>query len=129
MADPKPYTFDRVVRILLSAGILAGMIWLAGYLSDVLIPFAVALLMAYLTHPLNAYDDHPIWTSDPKRTIFRDAGKRTLVAGHRGSVGEKAAAAIAEFIVVDMFANAATGQMSSVDSVKDAARKAKRIYR
>jgi predicted PurR-regulated permease PerM len=48
----KPYTFDRVVRILLSVGILAGMIWLAGYLSDVLIPFAVALLMAYLTNPL-----------------------------------------------------------------------------
>ncbi len=85
--------------------------------------------VAYLTHPLNAYDDHPIWTSDPKRTIFRDCGKRTLVAGHRGSVGEKAAAAIAEFIVVDMLANAATGQMSSVDAVKDAARKAKRIYR
>ncbi len=52
MVEPKPYTFDRVVRILLSVGILAGMIWLAGYLSDVLIPFAVALLMAYLTHPL-----------------------------------------------------------------------------
>ena len=52
MADPKPYTFDRVVRILLSVGILAGVIWLAGYLSDVLIPFAVALLLAYLTNPL-----------------------------------------------------------------------------
>ena len=48
----KSYTFDRVVRILLSVGILVGMIWLAGYLSDVLIPFAVALLMAYLTNPL-----------------------------------------------------------------------------
>ena len=84
---------------------------------------------AYLTHPLSAYDNAPIWTSDPKRTIFRDCGKRTLVAGHRGSVGERAAAAIAEFIVVDMFANVATGQMSSVDSVKDAARKAQRIYR
>ena len=52
MVEQKPYTFDRVVRILLSAGILAGMIWFAGYLSDVLIPFAVALLMAYLTNPL-----------------------------------------------------------------------------
>ena len=52
MTEQRPYTFDRVVRILLSLGILAGMIWLAGYLSDVLIPFAVALLMAYLTNPL-----------------------------------------------------------------------------
>ena len=52
MTEQRSYTFDRVVRILLSVGILAGMIWLAGYLSDVLIPFAVALLMAYLTNPL-----------------------------------------------------------------------------
>jgi len=50
--EQKPITFDRVARILISVGILAGMIWLAGYLSDVLIPFAVALLMAYLTNPL-----------------------------------------------------------------------------
>ena len=52
LPDDKPYTFDRVVRILISAGILAGLIWLLGYLSDVLIPFAVALLLAYLINPL-----------------------------------------------------------------------------
>jgi predicted PurR-regulated permease PerM len=52
LAEQRPYTFDRVVRILITIGILAGVIWLAGYLSDVLIPFAVALLLAYLTNPL-----------------------------------------------------------------------------
>ena len=52
MVEQRPYTFDRVVRILLSVGILAGLIWLIGYLSDVLIPFTVALLLAYLTNPL-----------------------------------------------------------------------------
>jgi predicted PurR-regulated permease PerM len=52
LKEQRPFTFDRVVRILISVGILAGVIWLAGYLSDVLIPFAVALLMAYLTNPL-----------------------------------------------------------------------------
>ncbi len=52
MTDPKPYTFDRVVRLIISAGILVCIIWLAGYLSDVLIPFAVAVLLAYLTNPL-----------------------------------------------------------------------------
>ena len=50
--DRTPYTFDRVVRILMTAGFLAGFIWLLGYLSDVLLPFAVAFLMAYLTNPL-----------------------------------------------------------------------------
>ena len=47
MPDQKPYTLDRIVRIPISAGILAGVIWLAGYLSDVLIPFAVALMLVY----------------------------------------------------------------------------------
>ena len=52
MADQKPYTLDRIIRFLVSAGIFAGVIWLAGYLGDVLIPFAVALLLAYLANPL-----------------------------------------------------------------------------
>ena len=52
MTEQRPFTFDRVIRILLSVGVLAGLIWLVGYLSDVLIPFALALLLAYLTNPL-----------------------------------------------------------------------------
>ncbi|HDH98004.1 MAG TPA: AI-2E family transporter [Deltaproteobacteria bacterium] len=50
--DNKPYTLDRIVRISISAGLLWGLIWLLGYLSAVLIPFAVALLLAYLINPL-----------------------------------------------------------------------------
>ena len=47
----KPYTLDRIVRIGIAAGLLWGLIWLLGYLSEVLIPFAVALLLAYLINP------------------------------------------------------------------------------
>ncbi len=50
--DNKPYTLDRIVRIGVTAGLLCGLIWLLGYLSDVLIPFAVALLLAYMINPL-----------------------------------------------------------------------------
>lgn len=85
--------------------------------------------VAYLTHSLNAFNDNPIWTSDPKREIFAEAANRTFVAGYKGSVGQKAASAISEFIVVDMFANTATGQMSAKDAVADATKKARRIYR
>ena len=46
-----PYTFDRVVRLIITAGVLLGLIWLFSYLSDVLIPFAAAMLLAYLTNP------------------------------------------------------------------------------
>ena len=47
--------------------------------------------VAYLTHPLNAYDANPVWRSDPKLSMLRDVAKRTLTAGGLGSVGEKAA--------------------------------------
>lgn len=50
--DNKPYTFDRVVRITITIAFLIGLVWLLHYLSDVLIPFAVALLLAYLINPL-----------------------------------------------------------------------------
>jgi len=85
--------------------------------------------VGYITHPLNAYDSNPVWTSDPKLTVARDAGKRTLTAGHLGSVGEKAAAALADFIVLDMFANVATGRESVEGAMKMAERQASRLYR
>jgi predicted PurR-regulated permease PerM len=52
LTDKKPYTLDRIVRIGITVGLIWGLVWLMGYLSDVLIPFAVALLLAYLMNPL-----------------------------------------------------------------------------
>lgn len=83
----------------------------------------------YLTHCLNAYDKNPVWTADPKTTPYRDVAKRSLTAGGLGSVGEKAATAIADFIVVDMFANYATGREDAKGAIAIAERQLKRIYR
>jgi multiple sugar transport system substrate-binding protein len=85
--------------------------------------------VGYLTHTLNAYDANPVWTADPKRIVFRDAGKRTLTAAGIGKVGEKPAAAIAEFIVVDMFANFCTGREDAKGAMKLAERQAQRLFR
>ena len=57
------------------------------------------------------------------------SSKRTLTPGGQGSLGEKAAAAIADFIVVDMFANFATGREDAKGAIAVAERQAKRIYR
>ncbi|HEX2656219.1 MAG TPA: extracellular solute-binding protein [Xanthobacteraceae bacterium] len=83
----------------------------------------------YLTHALNAYDANPVWTSDPKRTVFREAGKRTLTAGGLGSVGEKAASALADFLVLDMFASYCTGREDLKNAIRIADRQARRLYR
>jgi len=48
----KEYTIDRIVRIAITLGLIFGLITLLGYLSDVLIPFAIAMLLAYLINPL-----------------------------------------------------------------------------
>lgn len=48
----RPYTFDRVVRIVLSAATIIAVFALLRYLSDVLIPFAAAVVLAYLLNPL-----------------------------------------------------------------------------
>jgi len=85
--------------------------------------------VAYLTHPLNAYDNNAVWTSDPKLSLLRDAAKRTLTAGGLGSVGERAAAALADFVVLDMIASVCTGRASIKDAIAIAERQATRIYR
>jgi multiple sugar transport system substrate-binding protein len=83
----------------------------------------------YLTHCLNAYDKNPVWTADPKTTIFGEAGKRTLTAGGLGSVGEKAASAIADYVLLDMFASFCTEREDAKGAIKIAERQLQRIYR
>lgn len=51
----KPYTFDRVVRMVLTAIAVVVLIWLLGYLSSVLVPFVAALLLAYLLNPATSF--------------------------------------------------------------------------
>jgi multiple sugar transport system substrate-binding protein len=83
----------------------------------------------YLTQTLNAYENNPVWTSDPKNTVFREAAKRSLPASGASPVSEKTAASLADFIVVDMFASYATGREDLKGAIKNAERQAKRIFR
>jgi multiple sugar transport system substrate-binding protein len=83
----------------------------------------------YFTHCLNAYDANPVWTSDPKRAAYRDVPKRSLTIGGLGSVGQKAAAALADFVLVDMFASFCTGREDAKGAIKIAERQLQRIYR
>jgi len=48
----KPFTFDRTVRTALLIGICYLLYILLDYLQEVLIPFAIAMLLAYLIDPL-----------------------------------------------------------------------------
>ncbi len=66
--DTQRYDFDRVFRLLLTIGTLIATVWLLAYLRDVLVPFAVAVLLAYLLNPIvNAFE--------------RKTGRRGLAVG------------------------------------------------
>ncbi|MCB1805880.1 MAG: carbohydrate ABC transporter substrate-binding protein, partial [Candidatus Competibacteraceae bacterium] len=61
--------------------------------------------------------------------VFRDACTRTLDMAFAGTMGYAAAGALADFVVVDMVSQAATGQMSPADAVAQAEKRANRYYR
>jgi predicted PurR-regulated permease PerM len=51
----RPFTLDRVVRLIIGALILVGAGMLINRLSDVLLPFLIAWLFAYLMYPLLSF--------------------------------------------------------------------------
>lgn len=52
MLSSRPFTFDRTVRILFSIGFVVLVVWLLGKLTNVLLPFCIACLIAYFLEPL-----------------------------------------------------------------------------
>lgn len=52
------YTFDRVVRMVLSAVAIVIVLVLLRYLSDVLLPFVAAVILAYLLNPMVTFIEH-----------------------------------------------------------------------
>lgn len=53
---PRPFTFDRVVRMLITLAVVIASIWLINELRSVLLPFLVAWLVAYLLEPFVQYN-------------------------------------------------------------------------
>jgi multiple sugar transport system substrate-binding protein len=82
----------------------------------------------YLVPSLNGYDANPFW-NDPKRAAYRDLGKRSLTEAGLGSLGDKAAAAIADYVVLDMFASYCIGREDAKGAMRTAERRLQRIYR
>lgn len=47
----RPFTFDRVVRMIITLALIAAAVWLINVLRDVLLPFCVACLISYFLEP------------------------------------------------------------------------------
>jgi multiple sugar transport system substrate-binding protein len=89
----------------------------------------VEAMNGYVTPALKAYKNNPVWTKDPKATPFRDGLDRAVHNGYAGPPGQQAAAALSEFIVLDMFGDACVNNMSPQDAARRAEGRLRRIYR
>jgi multiple sugar transport system substrate-binding protein len=83
----------------------------------------------YVTQTLKAYYDLPSWLKDPRITPYRDCMGRMLWNGYQGPLGPASAAAMSEYVIVDMFADVCVGGRSPKDAALAAERKLKRFYR
>ena len=61
------WNIDRIMRLIIGIAIAAVVIWLVRYLSDVLLPFFVACLIAYLLQPIVAFNQRLFHTR--RRTL------------------------------------------------------------
>ena len=89
----------------------------------------VEAAQGYLSPFLLGYKKNQIWTADAKNTPYRDVAETAQTPAGVGKMGENAAAAIADFVVVDMFANYCTGREDVKTAMASAERSAKRIFR
>jgi multiple sugar transport system substrate-binding protein len=85
--------------------------------------------IGYVAHPLAAYEKNPIWTVDPKHLPYRDAVKITRPAGFSGKLGYASAGATADFIVVNMVAEASSGKVAPKEAAERAQKRAERYYK
>lgn len=85
--------------------------------------------IGYVSQSLKAYEKNPIWTADPKHTVYRDGAAIMLDNGHAGPLGLASAAAMADYIVLDMVAEAASGAKSPKNAAARAQARTERYYK
>jgi len=83
----------------------------------------------YVAPPLAEYAKSAIWTADPKNLPYRDAVKNLRPAGYAGRLGYASAGAAADFIVVNMVAEAISGSKSPKEAAERAQKRAERYYK
>lgn len=80
-AHSRPFTFDRVVRLVIGALVIVGTIWLVNTLKNVLLPFCLACLIAYILEPLVEYTRKLFRLKGRALAIFIALFEVTLVIG------------------------------------------------
>ena len=84
---------------------------------------------AYCCQPLKAFANNPVWTSNPLHAPYAKASESLRPNGYAGPLGFASAAVMADYVLVDMVAEAATGQRTPEEAIKRAETRINRYYR
>ena len=82
---------------------------------------------SYFVPPFKGFENMDVWPEDPKLQIFRELNKLNRLPGTPGPATRAAAQAVYNFVLVDMFAKGATGQMKPAEAVAWAENEYKQI--
>ncbi len=83
---------------------------------------------AYYAPFLHAYDNHPMWKTEPRYLPYKDSIATSHLPGWPGPASHAMSESVAKYVVVDMFAKACQGQ-STKDVIATAVGQLKQIYR
>jgi multiple sugar transport system substrate-binding protein len=85
--------------------------------------------LGYWSHPLKAYSESAVWTSDPKLAVYRDGMNHPFWLGYKGPITQASSTVTAEYVMVQMCASVAAGQATPEAAAREAERRARRYYR
>jgi len=74
-------------------------------------------MKGYFTPSLKYYRNLPVWTDDPKQTAYRDCVKNMKWNGYPGPIGPGSAQVMAQYVIVDLFANYCARGMSADQAI------------
>lgn len=112
MATKNPITFDRVVRVVVAIAAIAIFVWLVNYLKNVLLPFCVACLIAYVLEPVVEFQQKHLKLKYRALPVFLTLLEAMLVAA--GFVVLIVPMAVSEMEQLDKLIKTSSGTSASL---------------
>lgn len=81
MAQRKIITFDQVIRAIVAIAVVAVLVWLINYLKNVLLPFCVACLIAYVLEPVVTFQQKKLKLKSRVIPVFLTLFEAIIVVG------------------------------------------------
>lgn len=88
-------------------------------------------VQGYNVGPLHGYDDAPVWKTDPKILAFREAITEgsSKWPGWPGPPSAASSQVAENFIIIDLFAKACSGEFTPKESIANTVTQLKRFYK